>query len=124
MPWFTRRLARRHDGNTIAIDHTERRETMARSTPIHSTDQVPRQGHASVNAIVGRRGALQGPCSMFLHCPGFAGRAAHLGAFVRFEGPLDMRVKVLAAMTGAREFEAEYVWGAQTGGARRQGVPE
>ena len=35
-----------------------------------------------------------------------------------------MRVRVLAAMTVAREFDAVYVWGAQTGGARRQGVPE
>jgi 4-carboxymuconolactone decarboxylase len=35
-----------------------------------------------------------------------------------------MRVRVLAAMTVAREFEAIYVWGAQTGGARRLGVPE
>ncbi|HEY4646830.1 MAG TPA: hypothetical protein VIH25_11185, partial [Steroidobacteraceae bacterium] len=31
---------------------------------------------------------------------------------------------VLAAMVVAREFEAAYVWGAQTGSARRQGVPE
>jgi 4-carboxymuconolactone decarboxylase len=61
---------------------------------------------------------------MFMHCPELAGRAAHLGAFVRFEGSLDMRVRVLAAMTVAREFDAEYVWGAQAGGARRQGVPE
>ena len=61
---------------------------------------------------------------MFLHCPELAGRLAHLGAFVRFEGSLDMRVRVLAAMTVAREFEAVYVWGAQAGGARRQGVPE
>src|SRR5260370_28641949 len=35
-----------------------------------------------------------------------------------------MRVRVPAAMPAAREFEALYVWGAQTGGARRQGVPE
>ena len=61
---------------------------------------------------------------MFLHCPELAGRVAHLGAFVRFEGSLDMRVRVLAAMTAAREFEAVYVWGAQTAGARRLGVPE
>ena len=27
-------------------------------------------------------------------------------------------------MTVAREFHAMYVWGAQTGGARRLGVPE
>jgi len=61
---------------------------------------------------------------MFLHCPELAGRLAHLGAFVRFEGSLDMRVRVLAAMTVARELEAVYVWGAQTGQARKLGVPE
>src|SRR3989440_10603105 len=108
----------------IAFDHTERRGTMARLTPITSKDQVDAKDHAIVDAIVGSRGALQGPFSMFLHCPELAGRTAHLGAFVRFEGSLDMRVRVLAAMTVAREFEAVYVWGAQTGGARRRGVPD
>ena len=39
-------------------------------------------------------------------------------------GGLDMRVRVLAAMTVARELDAVYVWGAQTGSARRQSVPE
>src|ERR1700753_2538432 len=61
---------------------------------------------------------------MFLHCPEVAGRVARLGAYVRFEGSLDMRARVLAAMTVAREFEAVYVWGAQTGGAPPEGVPE
>jgi 4-carboxymuconolactone decarboxylase len=61
---------------------------------------------------------------MFLHSPELAGRLAHLGAYLRFEGSLDMRVRVLAAMTVARELDAVYVWGAQTGGARRLGVPE
>src|SRR5499425_761107 len=97
---------------------------MARLTPITSKDQVPPKHHATVDGILASRGALQGPFTMFLHCPEFAGRAAHLGAFVRFEGTLDMRVRVLAAMTVARELEALYVWGAQTGSARKQGVPE
>ena len=97
---------------------------MARLTPITSKSQVPAKDHATVDAIVQSRGALQGPFTMFLHCPELAGRVAHLGAFVRFEGSLDMRARVLAAMTVAREFEAVYVWGAQTGGARRRGVPE
>jgi len=97
---------------------------MARLTPITSKDQVPAAAHPVVDAITKSRGALQGPFSMFLHAPELAGRVAHLGAYVRFEGDLDMRVRVLAAMTVAREFDAEYVWGAQTGGARRQGVPE
>jgi len=97
---------------------------MARLTPIISKEQVDSKDHAIVDAIIGSRGALQGPFSMFLHSPELAGRAAHLGAYVRFEGSLDMRVRVLAAMTVAREFEAVYVWGAQTGSARRQGVSE
>ena len=97
---------------------------MARLTPITTKDQVPAKDHAIVDAIVGSRGSLHGPFSMFLYSPELAGRVAHLGAFVRFEGSLDMRVRVLAAMTAAREFDAVYVWGAQAGGARRQGVAE
>jgi 4-carboxymuconolactone decarboxylase len=97
---------------------------MARLTHITSKDQVPAKDQAVVDSIVASRGALQGPFTMFLHCPALAGRLAHLGAFVRFEGTLDMRARVLAAMAVAREFDAMYVWGAQTGGARRLGVPE
>src|ERR671925_1178393 len=97
---------------------------MARLPPITSKDQVPEKDHAIVDAITQSRGAIQGPFTMFLHCPELAGRVAHLGAYVRFEGSLEMRARVLAAMTVARELEAVYVWGAQTGGARRLGVPE
>lgn len=97
---------------------------MARLTSITSKDQVAAKDQATVDAIVKSRGALQGPFTMFLHSPELAGRVAHLGAFVRFEGSLDMRVRVLAAMTVARELDAVYVWGAQTGSARKQGVPE
>ena len=97
---------------------------MARVPLILSKDQVAPEHHATVDAIIGSRGALHGPFSVFLHSPEIAGRVAHLGALVRFEGTLDLRVRVLAAMVVAREFEAEYVWGAQTGGARRQNVPE
>lgn len=97
---------------------------MARLTPITNKSQVAAKDHAVFDSIVQSRGAVQGPFTMFLHCPDLAGRLAHLGAFVRFEGSLDMRVRVLAAMTVARELEAIYVWGAQTGGARKLGVPE
>src|SRR5205823_1630369 len=97
---------------------------MARLQPITSKEQVPAKDHAIVDAIAQSRGAIQGPFTMFLHCPELAGRVAHLGAFVRFEGALDMRVRVLAAMTVARELDALYVWGAQSGAARRLDVPD
>ncbi|MGH6690131.1 MAG: carboxymuconolactone decarboxylase family protein [Gammaproteobacteria bacterium] len=97
---------------------------MARLTSITKKDQVAAKDHAIFDSIVQSRGGVQGPFTMFMHCPDLAGRLAHLGAFVRFEGSLDMRVRVLAAMTVARELEAVYVWGAQAGGARKLGVPE
>jgi 4-carboxymuconolactone decarboxylase len=97
---------------------------MARLPPITSKEQVAPADHPIVDSIIGSRGSLHGPFSMFLHSPELAGRVAHLGALIRFEGTLDMRTRVLAAMTVAREFEAEYVWGAQTGSARRQNVSE
>jgi 4-carboxymuconolactone decarboxylase len=97
---------------------------MARLTPITGKDQVAPKDRAIVDAIVASRGALQGPFTMFLHCPELAGRVAHLGAFIRFEGSLDKRVRVLAAMTVARELDAVYIWGAQIDGGRRLGIPE
>ena len=97
---------------------------MARLPHITSKDQVAAKDHGTFDSIVASRGAVQGPFHMFMHSPEVAGRVAHLGAYVRFEGELDMKIRVLAAMTVAREFEAMYVWGAQTGGARRLGVPE
>lgn len=97
---------------------------MARLPLITSKAQVAVEHHAIVDAIEASRGSLHGPFNTFLHSPEVAGRIAHLGAYVRFEGSLDLRVRVLAAMTVARTFEAMYVWGAQTGSARRQNVPE
>ena len=97
---------------------------MARLKPITSVDQLAPKDQHIAEAVIKSRGGIQGPFTMLLHCPPFAGHMVNLGGYVRFEGSLDMRVRVLAAMTVAREFDALYVWGAQTGAARRQGVPE
>jgi 4-carboxymuconolactone decarboxylase len=97
---------------------------MARLTSITSKTQVPAEDHAIVDALVASRGAISGPFTMLMHCPKLALHLVNLGGYVRFEGKLDMRVRVLAAMTVAREYEAMYVWGAQAGSARKQGVPE
>jgi len=97
---------------------------MARLPLITGKDQLAPKDHPIADGIIGSRGSLHGPFSVFLHSPELAGRMAHLGAYVRFEGTLDMRIRVLAAMTVAREFDAAYVWGAQTGNARTRNVPE
>jgi 4-carboxymuconolactone decarboxylase len=97
---------------------------MARLESITRKDQVPAEHHAVFDSVVKSRGAVQGPFTMLMHCPPLAEHFVNIGGYVRFEGKLDHRVRVLAAMVVAREFEAAYVWGAQTGSARKQKVPE
>ena len=97
---------------------------MARLPLITEKSQVPAKDHAIVDAIIGSRGSLQGPFSVFLHSPELAGRMAHLGAYVRFEGTLDFRVRTIAAMVVAREYDALYVWGAQTSIGRQRNIPQ
>ena len=97
---------------------------MARLPSIKDKNQVDVKFHAIADKIVKSRGAIQGPFTMAMHCPPFAERLVELGAYVRFEGELDKRVRVLAALTVAREFDVVYVWGAQTTAARKLGVPE
>lgn len=97
---------------------------MARLKSITGKNQVPAEHHAVVDSVVKSRGGVHGPFTMLLHCPPLAGHMVNIGGYIRFEGKLDMRVRVLAAMTVGREFDAVYIWGAQTGSARKQGVAE
>ena len=97
---------------------------MARLPSITRKDQVPAEHHAIVDGIVNSRGSVHGPFTMLLHCPPLAAHMVPLGGYLRFEGKLDKRVRVLAAMVVAREFDAVYVWGAQTTIARTRDVPE
>ena len=97
---------------------------MARLPSITGKNQVAAKYHPIVDKIVESRGAVQGPFTMLMHCPPLAGFVGPLGHYVRFEGELDKRLRVLAAMTVAREFDAVYVWGAQTGQGRKLGVSE
>lgn len=97
---------------------------MARLESITRKEQVAPEHRDVFDAVVKSRGAVQGPFTMLMHCPPLAEHFVNLGGYIRFEGKLDHRVRVLAAMTVAREFDAVYIWGAQTGQARKQRVPE
>jgi 4-carboxymuconolactone decarboxylase len=97
---------------------------MSRLEPITRKEQVPAEHQAVFDAVVKSRGGVHGPFTMLMHCPPLAEHFVNIGGYIRFEGKLDHRVRVLAAMTVAREFDAVYIWGAQTGQARKRDVPE
>ena len=68
---------------------------MAKIPLITEKSLLPAEYQHVVDAIVGSRGSLAGPFVAFLHSPELAGRVAHLGTMVRFEGSLDFRVRRL-----------------------------
>jgi 4-carboxymuconolactone decarboxylase len=108
----------------IVLQGKQEELVMARLPLITSKDQVPSQYHSVADAVIKSRGGIHGPFSVLMNCPPIAEHCEALGGYVRFHGKLDMRVRVLAAMVVAREFDTLYVWGAQSGSARRQNVPE
>ena len=61
---------------------------------------------------------------MLLNSPEVAGRAAHLGSYLRFESSLDPVLREIAILTTAREYDCHYEWSAHVVMARDAGVRE
>jgi 4-carboxymuconolactone decarboxylase len=85
---------------------------------------VPAEHHAIVDAVVNVFGNVRGPFSILLHSPRLAERVLGLVTFFRDESVVDARLRSVAILTAVREREAAYVWSAQVGAARRNGLGE
>ncbi len=116
--WRTKAISRRRHAAACSswrckhaqhLAKSQGRQATVRRQPMTRKQQLAPPDHPIADAIIGGCGSRS--FSVFLHSPKLAGRLAHLGAFVRFEGTLDMRVRVLAALTVGPEFEAAYIWG-------------
>ena len=67
---------------------------------------------------------FSGPFSVLLNSPEVAGRAAHLGAYIRFGSTLGDAQREIAINTTAREMDCDYEWSAHVSLAREAGVGE
>ena len=97
---------------------------MARITQITERNQVDADKQHIFDAIASSRGRVSGPFSALLNSPEIAGRAAHLGSYIRFESKLTPAQRELAIITTAREFDCAYEWAAHATLAREAGVRE
>ena len=97
---------------------------MARITQITERTQVDDDKRHIFDAIASSRGRVSGPFSVLLNSPEVAGRAAHLGSYIRFESTLSPDQRELAIITTAREFDCAYEWAAHATLAREAGVRE
>lgn len=95
---------------------------MARITQITDRSQVDAAHQGVFDSIAESRGRVSGPFSVLLNSPEVAGRAAHLGAYIRFESALTAQQRELAIITAAREFDCAFEWAAHAPLAQDAGV--
>lgn len=81
----------------------------------------PRQRELA-GRIAGRRGKVRGPFQVWLHSPELCDKVEALGAFVRFESSLELRLRELNLLIAARHFDAQYSWNAHVDTAVEAGV--
>lgn len=96
---------------------------MAR-VPITKRESMTPEGQKVWDEIENSRGGVNRNYAALLNNPQAAGRLADLGGYVRFETPLDRRVKALAILTAAREASGHYVWTVNLRGAAEAGIGE
>ncbi|HZU88766.1 MAG TPA: hypothetical protein VE993_05870 [Stellaceae bacterium] len=97
---------------------------MPRITPVGGKSDVAAEHHDVVDAVLKVFGQVRGPFSILLHSPELAGRVLPLVTFFREQSVVAPGLRSLAILAAVREREAAYVWAAQVGAARRNGVPE
>jgi 4-carboxymuconolactone decarboxylase len=82
-------------------------ERMPEIPPERMTEE---QRKAATEIAQGPRGSLRGPFVSILRSPGFMDPCQKLGAYVRFGSPLDMRIREMGALMGARHYTQQYEW--------------
>ena len=81
-------------------------------------------GRQIYDGIVASRGGVRGPFAALMHSPEVAGRAAHLGTYLRFETSLDPVTLQIVTLAVAREWDCQYEWTAHEPQARAALVRE
>ena len=97
---------------------------MPRLNPVSGKSDVAAEHHAVVDAVQQVFGNVRGPFSMLQHSPKLAERLQPLDSFFRDDSVVDAKLRSIAILSAVREREAAYVWSAQVGAARRNGLRE
>src|SRR5215475_10708745 len=97
---------------------------MPRIAPVTGKSDVPAEHHAIVDQVLQVFGGVRGPFSMLLHSPKLAERMLALVTFFRDSTVVEPKLRSIAILSAVREREAAYVWAAQVGAARHNGLRE
>jgi 4-carboxymuconolactone decarboxylase len=97
---------------------------MPRIAPITSKSELPAEHQAVADAVLKVYGNIRGPWTMLLHSPKLTAKMLPLTPFFWNESVIEGKLRSVGILAAVREREAQYVWAAQVGMARKNGVRE
>ena len=95
-----------------------------RMPALERSQMTEAQRKAADEIEAGPRGKLQGPYISILRSPGFMEHTQKLGAYVRFESPISMKVREMAALIGARYWTQQFEWFVHVPHALKSGLSQ
>lgn len=81
-----------------------------RMPPMAPQDMSDAQKEVAAEIAAGPRGRVEGPYWPILRSAGFASAVQGVGAYFRYECPLDRRINEMAALMAARHWSQQFVW--------------
>lgn len=97
---------------------------MPRVAPITKKSDLPAEHQSVADAVLKVYGDIRGPWTMLLHSPKLTEKMLPLTPFFWHESVVEGKLRSVGILAAVREREAAYVWAAQVGMARRNGVRE
>jgi 4-carboxymuconolactone decarboxylase len=97
---------------------------MPRVAPITNKAQLPPEHQAVADAVLKVYGNIRGPWTMLLHSPKLTAKMLPLTPFFWHESIVEGKLRSVGILAAVRERDAAYVWSAQVGMARKNGVRE
>jgi 4-carboxymuconolactone decarboxylase len=81
-----------------------------RMPPIPTEKMTDAQKKAAAEIAAGPRGKVEGPYWPILRSPGFMRSVQKVGAYFRYDCPLDRRINEMAALMAARSWSQQFEW--------------
>ena len=94
--------------------------------PTVTRDMVPEEFRDAFDELTRETGGTitGGPGSITLNSPEMALRRGHLTSYLRYESTFPNRIRELAILVTARNFDCPYIWNAHAPDARSEGVSD
>ena len=81
-----------------------------RMPAIPPADMTDEQKKIAEQIVAGPRGKVEGPYWPILRSPGFANCIQNVGAYFRYDCPLDRKINEMTALMTARSWSQQFVW--------------